>query len=144
MPPPPREPSPRPNPEDLERLTIAGEHRKADRTVRRRSRLLTALGLVLGMTSEHGPSPVRRPPSARIDILRQWLDSWEGIGDIVEAMHALGYDLELHQFPNGWQATFYFSSVPHTLQGSAGWAASAWSAVQKAAWETLTHADTPK
>jgi vacuolar-type H+-ATPase catalytic subunit A/Vma1 len=33
-------------------------------------------------------------------MLRGWLDSWSGVGHVVEAMHDLGYDVRLSSDPS--------------------------------------------
>ena len=33
--------------------------------------------------------------------LRQYMDSWRGVGDIIAGLHALALDIEMRQFPHG-------------------------------------------
>jgi hypothetical protein len=35
-----------------------------------------------------------------------WLDSWAGVGHVVESMHDLGYDARITQSPFVWSAEF--------------------------------------
>jgi hypothetical protein len=76
-------------------------------------------------------------PEAR--MLRGWLDSWSGVGHVVEGMHDLGYDVRLTQSPFVWWAEFCreavtplprwlgqghdatTSDLAHTWSGSPGW-----------------------
>jgi Chaperone of endosialidase len=53
-------------------------------------------------------APGRTCPEAR--MLRGWLDSWAGVGQVVESMHDLGYDVRLTWSPFVWWARF----VPYT------------------------------
>jgi len=55
-------------------------------------------------------------------------------------MHRHGYDLQLTQYDDrGWRATFYVSGVEHSPVAATGtaWEATAWRAVQRAAWRAL-------
>jgi|SRR6516225_5822702 hypothetical protein len=66
--------------------------------------------------------------------LRSYLDSWDGIGRVAVGMHRQGYDLQLTQYDDrGWRATFYTTGT---------WERTPWHVTQRAAWETLTKADT--
>jgi hypothetical protein len=38
--------------------------------------------------------------------VRAWLDSWAGVGHVVEAVHAAGYNLRLVRSPFVWRAEF--------------------------------------
>jgi hypothetical protein len=71
--------------------------------------------------------------------LHRWLDSWRGIGDMVTGMTRQGFDLELHQYPDGWRCTFFTTGREHSLTA---WTGSAWEktaalAVQRAAARAL-------
>ena len=72
-----------------------------------------------------------------LKLLHCWLDSWRGTGDVVAGMRRLGYDLPLTDYGNGfWRATFWVSGKQSVLGGSAC-EATAWRAVQRAAWRCL-------
>ena len=46
-------------------------------------------------------------------------------------------DLQLTEYGNGhWRATFYVTGQAHSIGGTA-WEPTAWSAVQRAAWDAL-------
>jgi hypothetical protein len=94
---------------------------------RRRARLSAAL------------RTLRDEPTSPVGVkLASWLNTWKGVGAIVDGMTAQGYDLELMQQPHGWWARFYLSSASHPVCAGSGWAVTPWDAVQAAAWETLT------
>ncbi len=40
-------------------------------------------------------------------MLRSWLDSWSGVGHVLDAMKAAGHHVELRQSVIGWRAEFY-------------------------------------
>ncbi len=41
-------------------------------------------------------------------LVREWLDSWRGVGLLAVGLHRLGYDLDLRQYGDGhWRASFY-------------------------------------
>jgi hypothetical protein len=70
--------------------------------------------------------------------IRAWLDSWAGVGHVVDAMHAEGYNVRLLRSPFVWRAEFCRDEV-NPLPRWLGMAADAapWRAVQRAALETL-------
>ncbi len=73
-------------------------------------------------------------------LLRQWLDTWPGVGVVVVGMHRQGFDLSLAQYDDrGWRATFYASGVEHSATSAVGTAfePELWAAVQRAAWDAL-------
>ena len=43
-------------------------------------------------------------------MLRGWLDSWSGVGHVLDAMTAAGHHVELRQSVFGWRAEFYRES----------------------------------
>lgn len=71
-------------------------------------------------------------------MVRSWLDSWSGIGHVIEAMHDGGYDVRLSRSVFAWTADFARSEVSQ-LPRRTGWNhdATPWRAVQRAALETL-------
>ena len=57
-------------------------------------------------------------------VLRFWLDSWRGIGDVERGMAQQGYDLQLTRYDEkGWRATFYTTGMEHSITSAT---ASAW------------------
>ena len=70
--------------------------------------------------------------------LRAWMNTWKGLGAVVDGMTAQGFDVELQQYPHGWWAKFYLAGASHPVCAGSGWAVTPWAAVQAAAWETLT------
>ena len=79
-----------------------------------------------------------------LHALRAWLDSWVGIGHVAVGMHRQGFDLQLTQYDDrGWRATFYATGMEHSPTSATGtaWEPTPWRATQRAAWETLRHAE---
>ena len=79
-----------------------------------------------------------------LHALRAWLDSWAGIGRVAVGMHRQGFDLQLTQYDDrGWRATFYATGMEHSPTSATGtaWEPTPWRATQRAAWETLRHAE---
>jgi len=66
-------------------------------------------------------------------MLRGWLDSWSGVGHVVEPTHDLGFDVRLRGSPFVWWAN---SAETTSTRRRGGWAGP-WRAVQRAALETL-------
>jgi hypothetical protein len=67
-----------------------------------------------------------------------WLDNWRGVGNIVVGMHRAGWDLQLTEYSDShWRATFYVTGQAHSIVGGTAWEPTAWSAVQRAAWDVL-------
>jgi hypothetical protein len=54
----------------------------------RRALLTAALGFALLRTRDGSAPPETKP-------LRQWLDTWQGLGDVVTGMNRQGYRLHL-------------------------------------------------
>jgi hypothetical protein len=47
-------------------------------------------------------------------LVREWRDSWSGIGHVAVGMHRQGFDLQLTQYDeHGWRATFYTTGMEH-------------------------------
>jgi hypothetical protein len=88
----------------------------------RRCALLTAALGILQLRQE--------PPG--VVPLRDWLDSWRGLGDIVRGLNAQGFDLELRQFPRGWRANIYPTGSAHSIVVASAWEPTPWRAVQRA------------
>jgi hypothetical protein len=82
-----------------------------------------------------------------LHALRNWLDSWSGIGRVAVGMARQGYDLQLTRYDEkGWRATFYTTGMEHspTSASGTGWERAPWHAVQRAAWNTLREAEPPR
>ena len=69
------------------------------------------------------------------------LNTWKGLGAVIDGMTAQGFDIEIQQYPHGWWAKFYLTGASHPLCAGSGWGAEPWRAVQEAAWVTLTGGD---
>src|SRR5438105_15682839 len=87
------------------------------------------------------------PREPELRFLRRCFDNWRGIGDVVAGMARQEYDLELRRYDGqGWRAMFFVSGFEHSLTAHAGsaWALTPWTAVQKAARDTLNRLDAEK
>jgi hypothetical protein len=87
-------------------------------------RLHAALAAVL--------TPGRAPELA---LIHRWLDSWAGLGLIVDGMARQGYDVTFRQYPQGWRVNF--TGRDGNRVAGTGWAAEAWISAQQAAWHAL-------
>ena len=68
---------------------------------RRRSLLTAALGFAL-VDTQGMPAP------KEIQLVREWLDNWKGLGHVVVGMERQGYALSLTKITgDGWRATFH-------------------------------------
>jgi hypothetical protein len=52
--------------------------------------------------------------------IRAWLDSWAGVGHVVDAMHAEGYNVRLLRSPFVWRAEFCRDESTR-FRGGSGW-----------------------
>jgi hypothetical protein len=76
-------------------------------------------------------------------LMREWLDSWAGIGRIIVGMTHQGFQMSLGEHGAGqWIAVFYSGHGGHESVAAAGTAQAPtpWRAVQRAAWEALKKA----
>jgi hypothetical protein len=97
---------------------------------RRRALLTAALGFALVDTKG-------KPAPKEVQLVREWLDTWTGIGHVVTGMARQDYDLELARYDGrGWGATFYVAGMEHSLTSrtASAWEPTPWRAVQVAAW----------
>jgi hypothetical protein len=79
-----------------------------------------------------------RDQPLEVTTLRQWLDSWAGLGAVLDGMVKLNFDVALTRNGDaGWRALFFPSSFIHESRSGAAWGTTPWLAVQRAAWETL-------
>lgn len=102
----------------------------------------TRLLLTLLAYAATGFPPGRAPALA--GLLREWLDTWSGVGRIIEAMGRTGFDIQLTRYgDHGWRATFYPAGREHSPTHAAGtaWQATPGRAIQVAALHTLIRAD---
>jgi hypothetical protein len=73
-----------------------------------------------------------QPPE--VTLLRRWLDSWAGLGDVIAGLTRQGLDLELRQFPHRWRGNLYPTGTAHSIVVATAWESTPWRAVQQAAW----------
>jgi hypothetical protein len=79
-----------------------------------------------------------RDPLPEVAVLRRWLDSWGGLGVILDGMVKLDFDIALTRNGDaGWRALFFPSNFIHESRSGAAWGTTPWQAVQRAAWQTL-------
>jgi hypothetical protein len=100
---------------------------------RRRALLTAALGFALVDTKG-------MPAAKEVQLVREWLDNWKGIGHIAVGMARQDYDLELTRYDGrSWGATFYVAGMEHSLTGrtASAWEPTPWRAVQVAAWDSV-------
>jgi hypothetical protein len=105
----------------------------ADDVRQRRHLLFTMLTACAWREAPAGPTPV-------VAGLRTFLGGWLGIGRIVVGMARQSYDLQLTRYgEEGWRATFYPAGRGHSVTSAVGsaWEREPWTAVQRAAWESL-------
>jgi hypothetical protein len=98
--------------------------------VRRPALLRAALGFALLKI---------RPAPPELALLHWWIDSWAGVGAVVDGMASLGFDLALarHDAEPAWRVLFYPAAFVHVSRAESAWATPPWLAVQRAAWEAL-------
>src|SRR5262245_58605491 len=112
--------------------------RVSPRTLEQRRHVLLTTLAALQLQWNEEPPPV-------VDGLRQVRGSWKGLGQLVDGLLAQDLDVELVHYPSGWRASFYPAGPTHSLVRGAGSAraATAWDALQGAAWEALSAREPP-
>jgi hypothetical protein len=94
---------------------------------RRARRLRVALAAVLV-----------RDAAPELRLVRDWLDSWSGIGLIIAGMTHQGWDVQLTAYAaRDWRATFFPVGIAHPIVSGSAWKPTPWRAVQRAAWEAV-------
>jgi hypothetical protein len=71
-----------------------------------------------------------------VRLVRDWLDSWSGVGLVIAGMAYQGWDVQLTEYGDGhWRATFYVTGMAlfHRRRLGAG-AEAPGGRVQRAAW----------
>lgn len=73
-------------------------------------------------------------------LLHRWLDSWRGVGHIMDGMLRQGYTVSVRNVAvdTGWVASFH--SHPMTSADGFAGGETPWQAVQRAAWIAIKHA----
>jgi hypothetical protein len=76
-----------------------------------------------------------------VQLVREWLNNWSGIGLVLAGMTHQGWDVQLTAYAaRDWRATFFPVGIAHSIVGGSAWEPTPWRAVQRAAWETLNKA----
>jgi hypothetical protein len=98
---------------------------------RRRALLIAALGFL----------QLREQPPG-VALLRRWMDSWAGLGAVLDGIVKQGSDVALSRNGDaGWRALLFSIQFHiHESRSGAAWRTTPWQAVQRAAWETLRRA----
>ena len=97
----------------------------------RRGRLLYVALAFLGLDLP----PAVQPSGLR--ALHVWLDTWHGIGLIAHGLARQDRDLSLTRYRDRWGATVFVTGMEHSIVQGSGWQATAWEAVQQAAFQAL-------
>ena len=71
-----------------------------------------------------------------LKLVHEWLDSWLGLGMIVNGMARQGYDAQFRQYPQGWRVNVRRRGSDD-VRGT-GWHSSPWVATHQAAWAALS------
>jgi hypothetical protein len=79
-------------------------------------------------------------PTFEVQLVRQWLDSWHGIGLNIAGMTYQGWDVQLTAARN-WRANFFPVGIAHSIVGGSAWEPTPWRAVQRAAWQAMGRAE---
>jgi hypothetical protein len=82
---------------------------------------------------------VLKPTEPELVMLHRWLDTWRGLGDVVDGMRRQGFKLGLEDFGERWIAAFYRGSGGAEGLKAVGVAqdTTPWAAVQRAAWDAV-------
>ena len=72
-----------------------------------------------------------RDNAPELRLVREWLDTWSGIGLIIAGMTYQGWDVQLTAYAaRDWRA----NGIAHSIVGGSAWEPTPWRAVQRAAW----------
>jgi hypothetical protein len=67
-----------------------------------------------------------------VRLVREWLDSWSGLGLIIAGMAHQGWDVQLTAYAaRDWRATFFPVGIAHSIVGGSAWEPTPWRAVQR-------------
>ena len=79
-----------------------------------------------------------RDDAPELRLVRDWLDSWSGIGLIIASMTHQGWDVQLTAYEaRDWRADFFPVGIAHSIVGGSAWEPTVWRAVQRAGWDVL-------
>ncbi len=75
-----------------------------------------------------------RDKAPELRLVREWLDSWSGIGLTIAGMTHQGWDVQLTAYAaRDWRANFFPVGIAHSVVGGSAWEPTLWRAVQRAA-----------
>ena len=73
-----------------------------------------------------------------VQLVRNWLDSWLGVGLVLAGMAHQDYDVQLTAYAaSDWRATFYPVGIAHSIVAGSAYEPTPWRAVQRAGWAAL-------
>jgi hypothetical protein len=74
--------------------------------------------------------------------VREWLDSWSGLGLIIAGMTHQGWDVQLRlRGARLARANFFPVGIAHSIVGGSAWEPAPWRAVQRSGWDALKHTE---
>jgi hypothetical protein len=63
-----------------------------------------------------------RDNTPELRLMHDWLDSWYGLGLMVEGMKRQGWDLQLTAYAaRAWRANFFPVGIAHSIVGGTAW-----------------------
>jgi hypothetical protein len=80
-----------------------------------------------------------RDNAPELRLVREWLNSWSGIGLIIAGMTHQGWDVQLTAYAaRDWRANFFPVGIEHSIVGGTAWERTPWRAVQRARGEAFS------
>ena len=71
-----------------------------------------------------------RDNAPELRLVREWLDSWSGLGLIIAGMTHQGWDVQLTAYAaRDWRANFFPVGIAHSIVGGSAWEPTPWRAV---------------
>jgi hypothetical protein len=79
-----------------------------------------------------------RDNAPELRLVREWLDSWTGIGLVIVRHDVAGLRPPAHGVAGqDWRANFFPAGLAHSIVKGSAWEPTPWRAVQRAPWEAL-------
>ena len=74
-------------------------------------------------------------PRSPHQLVRDWLDSWSGVGLVLAGMAHQDYDVQLTAYAaRDWRAAFYPVGIVHSIVAGSAYEPTPWRAVQRVGW----------
>ena len=68
-----------------------------------------------------------RDHALELRLVREWLDSWSGVGLIIAGMTHQGWDVQLTAYAaRDWRANFFPVGIAHSIVGGSAWEPMPW------------------